>query len=126
MIGLELRRAVDAVGAAFPHAEVDTAPDDANGLFVVVSEVPVGEHYIPGNTWLGFQLNSEYPYSDVYPLYIGRVERIDGAAHGEGVQAVDWRERAALQLSRRSNRWNPQRDTASLKVQKVLRWFTAL
>ncbi|HVV12775.1 hypothetical protein [Amycolatopsis sp.] len=40
------------------------------------------------------------------------------------MQLVDWSGRAALQLSRRSNRWNPARDNAALKAQKVITWFT--
>jgi hypothetical protein len=39
------------------------------------------------------------------------------------VQPVDWNDRQALQLSRRSNRWNPATDNAALKAEKVIKWF---
>jgi hypothetical protein len=32
-------------------------------------------------------------------------------------------DRPAAQVSRRSNRWNPALDTATLKLMRVLRWF---
>jgi hypothetical protein len=65
------------------------------------------------------------PSSDVYPHYVARVARADGQAHGEGIQPVDWQNRPALQLSRRSLRWNPVRDNAVLKAEKVIAWFAS-
>lgn len=109
----------------FKEASVEATPDGAGGAMVVIDEVDIGPKYSPKVTWLGFHLNSVYPYSDVYPHYIGRVERADGSAHGAAVQVVDWQGRPALQLSRRSNRWNPNRDNATLKAQKVLSWLGA-
>ena len=32
----------------------------------------------------------------------------------------------AIQISRRSNRWNPDRDTAALKLARVLDWIRSL
>lgn len=116
----------DAIAAVRDHFDghaVEVIPDGAGGVYLTVSEVPVGDRYTPTVTWLGFQINSAYPYSDVYPHYMGPVSRADGAGHGPAVQSVMWRDRPALQLSRRSNRWNPSRDSAALKAAKVLTWF---
>lgn len=115
--------AVDELRAHFRGHVVEVEPDSNGDSVVLVQEVHVGEQYEPSSTWLGFRISSAYPNADVYPHYVGRVERRDGAAHGSAVQQVEWQGRAALQLSRRSNGWNPRRDTAALKAAKVLTWF---
>lgn len=119
-----VRDAVVAIREHFADHSVEVLPDGDGGVFVVVADVEIGPHYTPETTWLGFQINAAYPQSDVYPHYISQVERRDGQPHGEGVQAVDWQGRPALQLSRRSNRWNPAIDTSALKAEKVITWFT--
>ena len=119
----EIDAAVASVRDHFSGLPVEVVPDGAGGVYVNVSDVYVGDQYTPSTTWLGFQINSAYPHSDVYPHYIGPVSRTDGTGHGSAVQTVTWRERPALQLSRRSLRWNPTFDNAALKAAKVLTWF---
>lgn len=119
----EIGAAVAAVRDHFSGLPVEVVPDGAGGVYVTVSGVHVGHQYTPSTTWLGFQINSAYPHSDVYPHYIGPVARRDGAGHGPAVQTVTWRERPAMQLSRRSLRWNSLFDNAALKAAKVLTWF---
>ena len=116
-------RAIDAVRGHFAGKQVEVTPDGAGGAFVIVSGVEVGTRYAPAVTWLGFQVNAAYPASDVYPHYTGRLARADGRAHGQGIQQVTWQGRDALQLSRKSNSWNPGVDTAALKAEKVIRWL---
>nr|WP_235532895.1 hypothetical protein [Nocardioides sp. Root682] len=106
----------------FPDHDVEVIRD-ADGAVVIIKNVHVGDQYEPSLTWLGFRLTGAYPNADVYPHYIGRVVRTDGTAHGSAVQSVEWQSRPAMQLSRRSNGWNPSRDTAALKAAKVLSWF---
>lgn len=115
--------AVAAIRGSFPDAAVDIIPDGGGGGFVVIDPVDLGPRYSPAITWLGFHVSPAYPHADVYPHYIGRVTRIDGLPHGPAFQPVDWQGREALQVSRRSNRWNPSRDDAVLKAQKVLTWI---
>ncbi|WP_436004095.1 hypothetical protein [Knoellia sp. LjRoot47] len=100
--------------------------DGAGGAHVVIPTVSIGGTYEPDETWLGFHLNAAYPHSDVYPHYIGCVERRDHQPHCSAVQSVEWQGRPALQLSRRSNRWNPATDNAALKAEKVRAWFAEL
>lgn len=107
----------------FPHAELSVEPDGVGGAHVIIDEVEVGSSYRPVRTWLGLHLSPALPHSDVYPLFVGPVERLDGAPHGEAVQPVEYRGRAALQLSRRSNGWDPTHDTAGNKAEKVIEWF---
>lgn len=118
-----VREAVDAVREHFAGHTVEVFPDDTGGAHMIVHDVKIGNAYTPESTWLGFQINAAYPQSDVYPHYIGRVARRDDRPHGEGIQAVEWQSRLALQLSRRSHRWNPAFDNAVLKAEKVITWF---
>ncbi|WP_330474644.1 hypothetical protein [Terrabacter sp. C0L_2] len=122
---LAVQSAIDSLRGHFGQ-EPEVTPDGAGGAHVVIKEVAVGTTYDPAATWMGFHLNAAYPHSDVYPHYVGRVERSDQQAHGSAVQAVEWQGRPALQLSRRSNRWNPTTDNATLKAEKVRTWFSAL
>lgn len=118
--------AIEAVRDHFDGHSVEAVSDGAGGYFVTVSDVRLGPKYIPDSTWLGFHVNAAYPMSDVYPHYLGVVVRADGSDHCSAVQPVTWREKAALQLSRRSNGWNPMLDNAALKAEKVLTWFVDL
>lgn len=115
--------AVAAVQAHFAGKPVEVVPDGAGGATVTVDQIDLGDRYTPSTSWLGFHISAAYPHADVYPHYIGRVARGDGQAHGNAVQPVDWNDRQALQLSRRSNRWNPATDNAALKAEKVIKWF---
>jgi len=114
--------AVKGVREQFAGHDMDDSRD-ADGAVVIIEKVYVGNQYEPNRTWLGFRITGAYPNADVYPHYVGRVVRKDGTAHGSAVQPVEWQSRPALQLSRRSNGWNPGRDTAVLKAAKVLAWF---
>jgi hypothetical protein len=116
--------AADAVRANFAGHAVEVNPDGAGGAFVIVDDVTVGPCYTPAATWLGFHLNAAYPASDVYPHYVGVLTRADGQGLGEAITPVTWQGRPGLQLSRRSNRWNPAVDNAANKAERVLKWLT--
>jgi hypothetical protein len=118
--------AVAAVREHFAGFTVEVVPDGSGGAFVTVDHIPISASYVPSVTWLGFQINAAYPASDVYPHYCGPVTRTDGQAHGTGISAATWRDRPALQLSRRSNGWNPAVDNAALKAVKVITWLAEL
>ena len=119
---LAVTEAVAAVREHFAGHPVEVTPDGAGGAIVVIGDVDFGDPYTPRTTWLGFLIDAACPHSDIYPFYCGRVARVDGNAYGEGVQPVEWHDRPALQLSRRSNRRNGF-DNAVLKAQRVIQWF---
>jgi hypothetical protein len=94
------------------------------GAYVIVHNVFVGDQYEPSKSWAGFLITFQYPRADVYPLFFdAALRRKDGRAFGEGFSQLTWRGRPALQVSRRSNRWNPATDTAAVKLAKVLDWM---
>src|SRR5208283_1950379 len=97
--------ALDELRRSFTGAAVDVEEDGQGGAYVNVCPIDIGEKYLPRFTWVGFHITFQYPRADVYPHFIGPdVRRVDGAGHSSGVSAQEWRGRAALQLSRRSNR----------------------
>lgn len=119
-------RAIDQIRKAFPESQVSVREDGQGGAYVIVDPVHLGERYEPRETWIGFRLTFQYPYADVYPHYIrGDLRRVDQRPLvGDGLQASQSFEgRPAHQVSRRSNRLNPQTDTALLKLEKVVAWL---
>ena len=122
----EVVAAVDEINVAFAPSAVTVEPDGDGGAFVVVESVPLGDLYVAADTWLGFQITFQYPLSDVYPHFVrGDLARVDGGPLGEATSPVPWRDRSAIQLSRRSNRLNQATDTAVLKALKVMTWLNS-
>lgn len=119
----EVAAAIDEIKAAFPNASVEVK-EDGDGVVVLLEPVDPGEPYKQRETWIGFRITFQYPYSDCYPHYVrGDLERVDGTGLGEGMSAGTFEGRTAIQISRRSNKLDPNRDTALLKLHKVLAWL---
>lgn len=109
----------------FADRRIVLKPDETGGVHVVIDDIGPGETYVEATTWFGFHISAAYPAADVYPHYVRRLHRNDATAHPEGFSECEWQEREALQLSRRSNRWNPATDSAALKAMKVLAWLAS-
>jgi hypothetical protein len=121
----EVERAVSAIRDSFEGANVVVEEDGAGGAYVIVEVVELGPRFTPSRTWLGGHLTAQVPYSDVYPLFIGADVRW---ADGRGFSAPlslghSFRGRAAIQVSRRSNRRDPKLETPICKFNKVLHWL---
>lgn len=122
----EVEGAVAELRASFPSADVTAEADGNGGAFVEVNPVDPGPSYVQRETWLRFLIGHQYPYADVYPLYVrSDLARVDGNGHGEGIAFNDFRGERSLQLSRRSNHRSAEFDTATRKVHKVLEWLRA-
>lgn len=121
----KVEKAIQEIRVAFPDNPVLIEGNPAGGAYVIVQNVFLGSQYNPSINWIGFEINFQYPYSDVYPHYIdGSVKRADNSNHGIGFSGpINWQGRSVLQVSRRSNHWNPDQDTASEKLAKVLDWI---
>jgi hypothetical protein len=96
----------------------------STACYVVVHDLVVGERYTPATTWFGFLITVQYPRADVYPHLIdGALRRTAGKPHAAGISGpTQWQNRTVLQISRKSNRWNPAADTAAAKLLKGLDW----
>ena len=94
---------------------------------MIVDELELGSTFAPSTSWIGFQIPALYPRADIYPHFVRPdLARADGRAltaplnPGHSMPGFN---RPAVMVSRRSNRWDPARDTASLKLQRILTWF---
>lgn len=118
-----IAEAVEAVRTHFTGHPVTVETDGAGGVVLIIDDVRVGPGYSPQSTWLGFRISAAYPDADVYPHYCGVLTRTDGQPHGPAIQQVAWRNRPAMQISRRSNRRDPGVDSAALKAERIRRWL---
>ena len=121
----EVAAAIEEIAAAFPTSRVDVAPESQGGAYVVAHDLELGEQYQPATSWVGFLIGFQHPRADIYPHFIDQcVMRMDGRPLGDGFSGpMEWHGRHAIQVSRRSNRWNAVTDTAALKLVKVLDWI---
>jgi hypothetical protein len=119
-----VEKAIEQLRHTFPDSEIQVQPDSNGGAYVFVMPVDVGPRLTPRKTWMGAHLPPQLPYTDVYPLFIGNeVVRTDGQAFVAPISPVNFQGRNALQVSRRSNRHDPEKQTAATKFLKVLHWL---
>lgn len=116
--------ALEQLRRCFPDSGVTVVPDSNGGVYVLIETVELGPKYAPPTTWMGGHLVPTLPYGDVYPLFIGGdVKRINGQPFVAPITAASFQGRPALQISRRSNRHNPQLQSAARKFTKVIHWL---
>jgi multiubiquitin len=116
--------AIEEIRRHFPDSQIMLREDGEGGVFLIVEKVPLGEPYGQQDTWCGFHVTFQYPYSDVYPHFVrGDLMRSNSQALGEAMSPGTFEGRAAIQISRRSKRLNPVTDTAVMKLLKVLKWL---
>lgn len=116
--------AVDEIARHFPDSPVVLREDHEGGTFMILERLPLGAPYVQMDTWCGFHVTFQYPYSDVYPHFVrGDLRRSDGQPMGQAMSQATFEGRGAIQISRRSNKLNPATDTALMKLLKVLEWL---
>jgi len=122
-----VRQAIDQVRRAFPDHGIETLAEPQGGAYLVVDEVPIGDAFVQTTSWLGFLVGFQYPRAHVYPHWLREdLARADGSELRPPLHAghqMPGFERRAVMLSRASNRWDPSRDTAALKLERVLHWL---
>ena len=125
---VEVTAAVDELKRQFDGSSVTARDDGQGGAYVVMESVPLGSKYRPTVTWIGFQIPAQYPYADIYPLFIGGdVVRADGVAFAAPVTPGHHFEgRPALQISRRSAAAQSGSQKVAAKVLKVLDYLEKL
>lgn len=120
----EVSQAIEEIKKTFPDKKVEVEEESQGGAYVTVYDLDIGPKYTPSATWVSFIIGFQYPAADVYPHYLDNsVKRVDGAGFGSGLTRTSWRDKAVVQISRRSNRLNPLVDTATTKLLKVLEWL---
>lgn len=124
----EVARAVEELKLQFGHDAVVHAEDGNGGAFVTVDPVDLGDHYAPRQTWLGGHITAQYPYSDIYPVFIGEdVRRADGREFVAPITPnANFNGRLAIQISRRTATTDQTPQTAVAKFLKVLYFLEKL
>ena len=117
-------KAIEEIRYTFEGCDVKVEADGSGGAVVVVRGVPMGCPYVQSEIWFGFHITFQYPYADVYPHFTNAdLARSDGGGLGGGFGTASFQGQPAIQVSRRSNRLNPETDTAALKLLKVVTWM---
>lgn len=125
---VEVVRAIDAVKAQFPDSTVTATDDGQGGARLIVEPVTLGPKYRPTETWLGFHIPPQYPYADIYPMFIGaEVSRVDGTPFQVPVTPNHvFESRRAFQVSRRSPAAQNGHQTVVAKILKVIDFLEKL
>ena len=120
-----VEQGIESLRRAFPDAKLIIEEDGAGGAHVVVETVELGGKYAPEATWMGGHLPPQLPYADVYPLFIDAgVRMANGSMPPPPITpGHNYRGRPALQVSRRTNRLDPNFQTAAGKFLKVIHWM---
>lgn len=118
----EVGEAIEELKRAFPGSELTVSEDGQGGAHVMVESVTIGARYVPERCWLGGHITAQYPYADIYPVFMdAEVRRRDGRAFEAPITAGhNFCGRPAIQISRRNNRMQNSGQTAVAKFLKVL------
>ena len=123
-----VREAIAELERGLPDATVTHKDDGEGGAYVIVDPVDLGDHYTEETrlTWIGFRILFNYPFADLYPHHVrGDLARTDGNAHSTGMSAsqfMAFEKVSSVQLSRRTPETGWARQTARLKLLKVIDW----
>lgn len=121
-------RAIDELRLGLPQNRVTVLEEPQGGAYVIVDGLDIGPRLAPSTSWIGFAILFQYPLTDVYPHFLRPdLTRADGSALTPPPlnpgQTMPGFNRPAVMLSRRSNRWDPQRDSALKKLLRILAWL---
>ena len=118
----EISEAIDELKCVLGEKNVEVNPDNIGGAYVTINNIDIGDKFAPSIIWCGFYINHMYPMSDIYPHFINPEIKLSNGEDLKGPFQIinNWNNRISMQVSRRSNRWNPAQDTAQMKLEKVL------
>lgn len=120
----EIEQAITELRSCFGDTEVVAHAKENGNVIVTIDSIDVGSRYTPPQTWVKFAITFQYPYADIYPLFVRPdLVRADGQPYGKGIKLTSFEGQPALQLSRQNNHLNPEIDNATLKVTKVIQWL---
>ncbi len=125
---VEVSTAIEELKRQFGSSSLTVREDSQGGAYVLMEPVEFSAKFRPAATWVGFQIPAQYPYADIYPVFMGAdVQRADGVAFQPPVTAGHHFEgRGAIQISRRSAAAQSGSQKAVAKVLKVLDFLEKL
>jgi len=125
---VEVSSGIEELKRQFGAATFTVREDGQGGAYVVMEPVTLGPKYRPDATWVGFQIPAQYPYADIYPVFIGgNVVRANGMPFTAPVTPGHHFEgRPAIQVSRRNSAAQSGLQKAGAKILKVLDFLEKL
>lgn len=125
---VEVSSGIEELKHQFGSSTFTVREDGQGGAYVLMEPVSLGPRYRPEATWIGFQIPAQYPYADIYPVFIGAdVVRIDGAAFAAPVTpGHQYEGRPAIQVSRRNGAAQGGLQKATAKLLKILDFLDKL
>lgn len=125
---VEVSAGIEELRRQFGTSSITVREDGSGGAYVMMEPVTLGQKYEPETTWFGFQIPAQYPYADIYPVFIGAdVARANGAQFDTPVTPGHHFEgRPAIQISRRNSAAQSGLQKATAKILKVLDFLETL
>lgn len=125
---VEVSTAIEELKRQFNSAAFTVRDDGQGGAHVVMEPVSLGPRYRPEHTWVGFHIPAQYPYADIYPVFVGaELKRVDGGAFVAPVTpGHQFEGRAAIQVSRRSGAAQNGLQKVTAKILKILDFLEKL
>ena len=119
---VEVLKAIEELKIQFASASVMATDDNEGGAYITIEPVELGEHFRPATSWIGFHIPAQYPYADIYPIFLGAdVTRASGIPFVAPITpGHTFQGRTALQISRRSSAAQNGCQRAVTKILKVL------
>jgi hypothetical protein len=125
---VEVSSSIEELKRQFSAATFIVREDGQGGAYVIMEPVPLGPKYLPEATWIGFHVPPQYPYADIYPVFIGgNVTRANGLAFTVPVTpGHQFEGRPAIQVSRRNSAAQGGLQKVGSKILKVLDFLEKL
>lgn len=122
---IEVSTAIEELERQFSTSSLTSREDGQGGAYVVLEPISIGSRYEPQDTWIGFHIPAQYPYADIYPVFIGaNVVRKDGNAFVAPVtQGHHFESKPAIQVSRRNGAAQGGLQKATSKILKVIHFL---
>lgn len=124
----DVTQAVEELKRAFPAAGVTVQEDGAGGAYVFLEQVDLGAGFTPRSAWLGGHVTAQYPYADIYPIFMdAAVRKTNGLPFEVPITLnATFAGRPAIQVSRRNNQIHASPQSAVSKFVKVLDFLEKL
>ncbi len=126
---VEVSTGIEELKRQFSASSCVAREDGQGGAYVLMEPVILGPKYRPTATWFGFQIPAQYPYADIYPVFMGAdVARADGVRFAVPVTpGHQFEGRPAIQISRRNGAAQTGgSQKAAAKILKVLDFLEKL
>lgn len=124
----EVSVAIEELQSQFKGASIKSREDGQGGAFVVLESISLGARFLPSETWMGFHITAQYPYADIYPVFVdGDIARADGRPFQAPVtRNHKFEGRNALQVSRRNSSAQTGVQTAKTKILKIINFLETM